>query len=350
MEFDRYLTLFLPLWWGAAFIAATLLFRLNKRRTEDPGQRIFLYLLIVVAFGFLSAMPVVVLAVAAALMIVLGLQPFIRGKAFVIVVVCLGLAVGGAMSLFFRKFTSDRERSAAVVNAFLLGDRNGWDQRLSSYAALPLQFTSPVPKRDPLSQEPVVGKEKSYFTPELSHPDTVLNDGERLDVFGEKLAVPAAENLSLQTVVADDGKTLFLYFVNARQEAIVVMLYAAGERESVLEKCREAYIDPEAYGRDLAMLDGFFPETRFDVARIGDAGLVQNSQDAILASAQVNITPKREKERDYGFGYDVETYSGALAVGGAGMRIFIIAALKDLKANVEFPLLWVNQFLSQNNG
>lgn len=346
MIVDSLYTALLPVWWALSFIGAAYLFRFARTRPGDGGKRMFFYLLIIVLYAFVSFMPLMVLAVSIPALVIVNFIPFRRGWHFGLATIGLALVIGASMTALLLKFAADREASRPVVAGRFAGDHGEWARRLSEYAKLPLEYKkTETPKQ---AGDPVVGEEKGFFIPDLDKRLAGFGRTAKATFGGREFAVPVMDGFALRTEEAPEAGVVFLFLSDANGDIMMAVLYGAGGVAEVLGKCREAYADPDAYARDFDMLRSFFPGSEFDSLYLNPAGIAQNSASAVMAAVSVNVTPKDAGGGSYGFGYDVEAFSGALEAGGWGARVFILSALGDFDRNAGLPLLWLNRFLEEN--
>ncbi len=336
---DSIYTTVLPLWWGALFIGITFLLRYNKNHTVDPTKRFFLFLLLLAIFAFASYMPFGIMLFVAPVMVILTYFKWLKGRLFKIFVIGLGVVCGVSLTYVFYKFDLDRKASIPLINERFTEDPAAWNQDLLAYAAKPLEFIKP----DELEDDPLKPKGDGFFTPDLEE-DAVAFAPESPVVFNNmELQIPVPENMAFDYTIVDT--VLYLTFRNPANEVMQVIIYNWQNSNEVLEKCREAYIDDNAQRRDLQAAAEFFQPDRFDHFFLTEQSIVQNSADAIIAAAIVNITPHAVDGKKFGFGFDVELYSGAVGVGEGSARVFVISALKDMKMNSVLPLHWLDRFL-----
>jgi hypothetical protein len=338
---DSIYTTVLPLWWGALFIGITLFLRYNKDHTVDPTKRFFLFLLLLAIFAFASYMPFGIMAVVIPVMIVLTFFKWLKGPLFKTFVVVLGVICGASLTYVFYKFDADRKATIPIINERFTEDPAEWNAELLRYAAKQMEFVKPDEPDDPLKP-----KGNGFFTPDLEEGGVSFAP-ENPAVWEElELQIPVPENMAFHYAVV--GNVLYLTFTNPDSEVMRVILYNRQNGGGVLEECREAYVDENAQRRDLQAAAEFFQVERFEHFFLTEQTVVQNSADAIIAAAIVNITPKAVDGKKFGFGFDTEIYSGAARIEDGSARVFVISALRDMKMNSVLPLHWFDRFLRLN--
>lgn len=340
---DSIFTTVLPLWWGVLFIGITFFLRYNKDHTVDPTKRFFLFLLLLAIFAFASYMPFGIMAVVVPVMIILTFFKWLKGPLFKIFVIALGVICGVSLTYVFYKFDADRKATIPVINERFTEDPAEWNRELLAYAAKPLEFVRPEEQQ---ADDPLKPKGDGFFTPDLEEDAIAFAPDNPAVWDGMELHIPVPENMAFHYTIA--GQVLYLTFINPSNEVMQVILYNRDDGEEVLEKCREAYVDENAQRRDLQAGAEFFQPERFEHFFLTEQSVVQNSADAIIAAAIVNITPKEIDGKKFGFGFDTEIYSGALGVEDGSARVFVISALRDMKMNSVLPLHWVDRFLRLN--
>lgn len=348
MDFDAISTATLPIWWAGSFIVAALLFRYIRKRVSGGAKRILFYLLIIVFYAFFSFMPLQMMFVTVPAVVVLAFIPFRNGLHHALTVILLALVLGGALSYLFYRFSADRLATADRVRERFSRGIDGWDERLAVYIGQPI-VNEPS---EPLARNPITGKEQdgreSLFEPRLNEELTDFSTRQPATLQDMELAIPVPDGLVLRVENSGKAGAAVLFFANPEGDVMMVALYGKGSLEEVLESCRRTYASPATYLRDLDVLREFFAEPDFQTSYLGQAEIAQNTADAIVASSMVNLAPRDKSGNVYGFGYDVDMYSGAVEIQGQGVRLLMVSAFGNYSLNAELPLLWLRRLLDTN--